>query len=72
MYTKTEIFNDIVSILKNDYAGFEDKKKYNHPDSYTITNHMDDDTVTQTVQAYLNKFKDGHLSFRNKKSNNVQ
>ena len=68
MYTKTEIFNDIVSILKNDYAGFEDKKKYNHPELYTITNRMDDDTFTQTVQEYLYNFKDGHLSFRNKKS----
>lgn len=68
MYTKTEIFNDIVSIMKNDYAGFEDKKKYNHPDLFTITNRMDDDTFTQTVQEYLFKFNDGHLSFYNKKS----
>ncbi len=68
MYTKTEIFNDIVSILKNDYAGFEDKKKYNYPELYTVTNRMDDDTFTQTIQEYLYDFKDGHLSFRNKKS----
>lgn len=68
MYTKTEIFNDIVSILKNDYAGFEDKKKYNYPRHYTVTNNMDDETFTQTIQEYLYKFKDGHLSFRNKKS----
>lgn len=68
MYTKTEIFNDIVSILKNDYAGFEDKKKYNHPGRYTVTNKMDDESFTQTIQEYLYDFKDGHLSFRNKKS----
>lgn len=68
MYTKTEIFNDIVSILKNDYAGFEDKKKYNHPKHYTVTNNMDDAMFTQTIQEYLYNFKDGHLSFRNKKS----
>lgn len=68
MYTKTEIFNDIVSILKNDYAGYEDKKKYNYPERYTVTNNMDDATFTQTIQEYLYGFKDGHLSFRNKKS----
>lgn len=69
MYTKTEIFNDIVSILNKDYAGYEDKKKYNHPKRYTVTNNMDDETFTQTIQEYLYDFKDGHLSFRNKKSN---
>ncbi|WP_342572965.1 S41 family peptidase [Solibacillus sp. FSL K6-1781] len=68
MYTKTELFNDIVSILKNDYAGYEDKKKYNYPERYTVTNNMDDATFTQTIQEYLYGFKDGHLSFRNKKS----
>ncbi|MEG0473116.1 MAG: S41 family peptidase [Solibacillus sp.] len=68
MYTKSEIFNDIVSILKNDYAGFEDKRKYNHPKRYTVSNNMDDATFTQTIQEYLHDFKDGHLSFRNKKS----
>lgn len=67
MYTKTELFNDIVSILKNDYAGYEDKKKYNYPERYTVTNNMDDATFTQTIQEYLYGFKDGHLSFRNKK-----
>lgn len=68
MYTKTEIFNDIVSILTNDYAGFEDKRKYNHPKNYTVTNTMDDTTFTQTIQQYLYDFKDGHLSFANKNS----
>ncbi|GKV57720.1 hypothetical protein NCCP2222_36670 [Sporosarcina sp. NCCP-2222] len=67
MYTKTEIFNDIVSILKNDYAGFEEKRKYNYPQNYTVTDNMDDATFTQTIQEYLSDFKDGHLSFRNKK-----
>lgn len=69
MYTKTEIFNDIVSILKKDYAGYEDKKKYNHPEYYTITNNMDDATFTQTIQEYLYDFNDGHLFFKNKNSN---
>jgi C-terminal processing protease CtpA/Prc len=68
MYTKTEIFNDIVSILKNDYAGFEDKKKYNHPEYYTVTNNMDDVTFTQTIQEYLYDFKDSHLTFMKKNS----
>lgn len=67
MYKKTEIFNDIVSILKSDYAGFEEKSKYNHHVNYTVTDNMDDATFTQTIQEYLSDFKDGHLSFRNKK-----
>jgi len=66
MYTKTEIFQDIVAIISNDYAGFLDKKHVNCPNHYRITDEMDEVEFVQTVQSYLLDFKDGHLIFTKK------
>lgn len=70
MQTKTEIFQDIVNIISNDYAGFLDKKYINHPDNYQITDEMDEVEFVQTIQSYLLDFKDGHLNFT-KKNNTI-
>jgi len=70
MHTKTEIFQDIVDIISNDYAGFLDKKHINCPDNYRITDEMDEVEFVQTVQSYLLDFKDGHLIFT-KKNNTI-
>jgi C-terminal processing protease CtpA/Prc len=63
MWSKIEIFNDIVQIMKNDYAGFSDKKHVNHPENYLIIEEMTDKAFVETVQSYLLDFKDGHLYF---------
>lgn len=63
MQTKTEIFRDIVDILTNDYAGFSEKRIVNRPNSYVITDDMDEIKFVQTIQSYLLDFKDSHLSF---------
>lgn len=68
MYTKTEIFRDIVNIMSEDYAGFLEKRHVNQPENYSIRDDMDDDDFVETVGSYLLDFKDGHLSFSKKSS----
>lgn len=66
VYSKSEIFRDIVNIMNNDYAGFSEKKNLNNPDNYEITDAMDNDLFVKTVESYLLDFKDGHLLFKMK------
>ncbi|WP_422122394.1 S41 family peptidase [Planococcus sp. X10-3] len=66
MPTKTEIFNDIIQIMKTDYAGASEKEDMNRPEDYLITDDMADRDFIETVQSYLLDFKDGHLSFNAK------
>ncbi|WP_449354915.1 S41 family peptidase [Virgibacillus natechei] len=63
MCTKEEIFSDIQKILKEDYAGYLDKRDINHPEDYTISNDMSDREFEETIQDYLLDFHDGHLGF---------
>ncbi|MTD31164.1 S41 family peptidase [Planomicrobium sp. YIM 101495] len=63
MFTKTEIFNDIVQIMRTDYSGAFEKKNVNKPENYRITDGMTDRAFIETVQSYLLDFADGHLSF---------
>lgn len=65
--TKTQIFNDIVSIVKHDAAFCKDECGAN-ADIYRaqICDSMDDDSFLYTVQSYLASFHlTGHLSFQN-------
>ena len=70
MYTKTHVFQDIVGIISNDYAGFLDKKQINCPNNYPITDDMDEVEFVKMVQSYLLDFKDDHLIFT-KKNNTI-
>ncbi|MEQ6356044.1 hypothetical protein ABNX05_15555 [Lysinibacillus sp. M3] len=54
--------------MKRDYAGFLDKKHSNCPENYVITDDMTDKDFVETIQSYLLDFKDGHLSFKAKKT----
>lgn len=63
MLRKQEIFEDIVHILKYDYAGYQEKAALNNPETITITDNMSDIDFLQAVQRYLYAFNDGHLSF---------
>ncbi|WP_033542142.1 S41 family peptidase [Planococcus sp. CAU13] len=66
MFSKTEIFSDIIQIVKMDYAGAAEKQGVNRPEEYLITDEMEDRDFIETVQSYLLDFKDGHLSFNAK------
>lgn len=68
MFRKTEIFNDIVQIMKTDYAGAAEKLDVNRPEGYQITDDMADRDFIETIQSYLLDFKDGHLSFNAKEA----
>ena len=61
MLRKTEIFEDIVHILKYDYDGYQEKEAFNNPK--TITDEMSDLDFLKAVQRYLYAFNDGHLTF---------
>lgn len=63
MFTKTEIFEDIVQIMRTDYAGALEKETVNQPENYRITDEMTDTAFIETIQSYLLDFEDGHLSF---------
>lgn len=63
MFTKTEIFKDIVQIMRADYAGASEKEAINRPENYCITDEMTDEAFIEMVQSYLLDFGDGHLSF---------
>lgn len=64
------IFDDIVSILHNDYAGCLDKKGTDNPSLYRSEikrnieqGKMSDDKFSEIVQEYLLDFKDHHMNF---------
>ena len=65
--TKTEIFSDIVSIVKNDAAFCKDISGADAEEYRAkIDDGMDDETFLYVVQSYLAGFQVmGHLSFRN-------
>ncbi|WP_164670823.1 S41 family peptidase [Virgibacillus doumboii] len=65
-----EIFNEIVSILHNDYSGCMDKKGQDNPEFFRNKiileqDNMTDEKFTEIVQDYLLDFKDLHMTFRN-------
>lgn len=68
MPKKTEIFNDIIQIMKTDYAGAAEKQEVNRPQDYRIRDDMEERDFIETIQSYLLDFKDGHLSFNAKGS----
>ena len=68
MAGKTEIFNDILQIMKTDYAGAAEKRNVNRPEDYPITDGMENRDFIETIQSYLLDFKDGHLSFNAKEA----
>jgi hypothetical protein len=59
--TKSEIFKDIVDIMSVDYSGCHDKRAYNHPDQYNITDRMSEEDFIQEVRSYLLDFQDHHV-----------
>ncbi|MFB4166960.1 S41 family peptidase [Virgibacillus sp. JSM 102003] len=66
MYLK--IFEDVISILHNDYAGCLDKKGCDNPDFYRgkiqESRNMNDEKFVGIVQDYLLDFKDLHMAFK--------
>ena len=67
MLSKQEIFEDIVHILKYDYAGHKEKAALINQESISISDEMSDLDFLKTVQRYLFAFNDGHLSFNSPK-----
>ncbi|MGE7947664.1 hypothetical protein [Lysinibacillus sp. NPDC093688] len=50
MHSKREIFEDIIQIMKKDYAGFLDKKHINCPENYLIIDDMTDKDFVETIR----------------------
>ncbi|MBF0753057.1 peptidase [Jeotgalicoccus nanhaiensis] len=68
-----DIFNEVVDIMENDYAGHQDKKGWDSPDTYRESilqlnqqGHLDDYTFIKIVNDYLLDFKDPHMFFISK------
>lgn len=66
----TEIFQEIVNIMHHDYAGYIDKKGWDHPEAYKdkikdLENkgELTTNKFSEMVQDYLLDFKDHHLYF---------
>ncbi|GIO32590.1 MULTISPECIES: S41 family peptidase [Paenibacillus] len=73
------IFAEIVSIMHQDYAGYEEKKGWDHPDYFTQkieyleTNElMTPQLFTEIVNEYLISFQDRHLYFHLHHSEKVE
>lgn len=71
-----DIFNEVVDIMENDYAGHQDKKGWDSPDTYRESilqlnqqGHLDDYTFIKIVNDYLLDFKDPHMFFISKDEN---
>lgn len=71
-----DIFNEVVDIMQNDYAGHQDKKGWDSPDTYRESilqlnqqGHLDDYTFIKIVNDYLLDFKDPHMFFISKDEN---
>jgi len=65
-----DIFNEVVDIMQNDYAGYKDKQGWDFPDKYReniqkLSNQrqIDDYTFINIVNDYLLDFKDPHMFF---------
>ncbi|MER2127812.1 hypothetical protein NSQ62_07265 [Solibacillus sp. FSL H8-0523] len=65
-----EIFNAIVTITHNDYAGFEDKEGWDRPNEFSRKidhlenkNTLDDALFSRLVNEYLLDFDDKHIYF---------
>jgi C-terminal processing protease CtpA/Prc len=68
-----KIFEEVVSIMHNDYAGVEEKKDWDKPDFYRqiiqeamFANAIDDSIFYDYVFNYLADFRDDHVLFRHK------
>ncbi|QHE52772.1 S41 family peptidase [Pontibacillus sp. HMF3514] len=62
--TYRKVFNEIVDIMHNDYAGCEDKADWDQPDFYLgQIKDIDDNKFVDLVQEYLLDFKDLHTGF---------
>lgn len=62
------IFNQIVQIMKNDYAGKDEKNGWAKPELFRsqiiklmTSKRLDDEEFYSLVEDYLSDFKDGHL-----------
>lgn len=69
MYAR--IFNDVVTIMREDYAGCLDKQGWDHPEPYREQiaeleqkDELSAQKFAEIVQDYLLDFKDKHMSFR--------
>lgn len=65
-----DIFNEVVDIMQNDYAGHKDKQGWDSPQSYreqiinlSSQNKLDHYTFITIVNDYLLDFKDSHMFF---------
>lgn len=73
-----EIFNEVVSIMHNDYSGCMDNKGGDNPEEYAEIikemeekNELDDGKFTSLVKEYIAYFKDYHVNFTNLNSNSA-
>lgn len=64
------IFNEIVHVMNNDYAGRKDKKGCDQPKKYLrkieADEHLSKEAFKQIVEDYLLDFNDSHIHFRMK------
>lgn len=64
-----EIFDDVVSIMQNDYAGYINKEGWDAPDKFRgLVSELEEDeendqAFIDIVQSYLLAFKDRHVFF---------
>lgn len=65
-----DIFNEVVDIMQNDYAGHKDKQGWDSPDRYrenirelSNQHQLDDYTFINIINDYLLDFKDPHMFF---------
>ncbi|WP_430787559.1 S41 family peptidase [Virgibacillus flavescens] len=67
------IFDEVVDILHNDYAGCLDKKGWDFPgfyrDQIKLKNDINDAEFVKIVQDYLLDFKDLHMNFKQAHAN---
>ena len=73
------MFTEIVSIMHQDYAGYEEKKGWDHPDYYTkkiedleTSEFITPQLFTELVNEYLISFQDRHMYFNLHNSEKVE
>ncbi|WBW99574.1 S41 family peptidase [Oceanirhabdus sp. W0125-5] len=69
-----EIFNDVVSIMREDYSGCLDKKGWDNHERYRefikVNKELTDEEFSDLVNDYLLDFKEPHMWFRFKGAKN--
>lgn len=72
------ILEEIIDIMQNDYAGWQDKQGWDHPEKYLQQvdqleeeGKLDAAAFSKVVENYLRDFKDKHIFFTNQSSSTL-